>query len=291
VNGRLLSATISLIPLLSAYPLLLPACGASSHGGASSGGTSNSSGAVSGGATQPTGGGASRESGGSVSLGARGGAATSAGRDSTGGLPGGEGGGGASSMGGDRNPSVTGGDGGALGGGGASGSLGDAGEGGEAVGIPSIATIMAQYRSAYEPQTAEPEPVSAYIFGLCRLPTLEEQAFADSEHGSGRYLQDWANESAVLAIANRGQPPFAVGSVIVKEKYVPGAASGTFELAALGFMVKREPGFSPSYGDWDFAYWEPKLGVLSTAEQSSYCGGCHSSAADTDFVFIDGLKP
>jgi hypothetical protein len=291
VNGRSLSAAISLLSLLSAYPLLLPACEASSDGGTSSGGTSNSGGAVSGGAPQPTGGGAPRDSGGSVSVGARGGAAPNAGRDSTGGLPDSEGGGGASGAGGDHNPSGVGGDGGALGGGGAGGSLGDAGEGGAAVGVPSIATIMAQYRSSYEPQTEQPEPVSAYIFGLCRSPTLEERAFADSEHGRGRYLQDWANETAVSAIANRGQPPFAAGSVIVKEKYVLGAASGTLELAALGFMIKREPGFSPSHGDWDFAYWEPEVGVLSTAEQSSYCGGCHSSAADTDFVFIDGLKP
>lgn len=195
--------------------------------------------------------------------------------------------GGASNTGGDHNPSATGGDSGTPGGGNADGSGGD---GGAAGGIPSIASIMTQYRS-YQPQTVQPEPVSAYIFGLCRLPTLKEQTFADSEHGRERYLQDWANELAVSGIARGGQPPFAVGSVIVKEKYVPGATPGALDLVALGFMIKREPGFSPDHGDWNFAYWEPELGVVSTAEQSSYCGSCHAGAANKDFVFIKGLTP
>jgi hypothetical protein len=198
------------------------------------------------------------------------------------------------STGGEQSGSGAGSDSGAPGAAGAAGSTGQGGEGGGDGGaandVPSIATIIAEYHS-YQPQTAQPEPVSAYIFGLCRLPTLKEQTFADSEHGNGRYLQDWANEAAVSGIARRGQPPFAVGSVIVKEKYVPGATAGAFELAARGFMIKREAGFAPANGDWDFAYWEPELGVLSTAEQSSYCGTCHAGAASTDFVFVEGLKP
>lgn len=166
----------------------------------------------------------------------------------------------------------------------------DAGAGGERPGIPDIAAIMAEYH-AYEPQTLKPEPVSAYIFGLCRLPTLPEQAFAESEHGDERYLQDWANELAVEGIARRGQPAFGPGAIIVKEKYVPGASSGEFTLAALGFMIKRDPGFAPSHQDWDYAYWEPELGVIATSEQSNYCAGCHAGAAETDAVFVDGLVP
>ena len=157
-------------------------------------------------------------------------------------------------------------------------------------GIPDISTIMAAYHS-YEPQTERPEPVSAYIFGLCRLPTLPERAFAESEHGDQRYLRDWANELAVDGIARRGAPPFAPGAIIVKEKHVPGAASGELKLAALGFMIKREAGFAPEHKDWDYAYWESGLGVIATAEQSAYCAGCHAGAAETDAVFVDGLVP
>jgi hypothetical protein len=166
----------------------------------------------------------------------------------------------------------------------------DAGAGGETPGVPDIATIMAAYHS-YAPQTERPEPVSSYIFGLCRLPTLPERAFADSEHGDERYLRDWANELAVDGIARRGAPPFAPGAIIVKEKHVPGASSGEFKLAALGFMIKREAGFAVEHQDWDYAYWEPELGVIATSEQSAYCAGCHAGAAETDSVFVDGLVP
>jgi hypothetical protein len=166
----------------------------------------------------------------------------------------------------------------------------DAGAGGEMPGVPDIATIMAAYHS-YAPQTERPEAVSSYIFGLCRLPSLPERAFADSEHGDERYLRDWANELAVDGIARRGAPPFAPGAIIVKEKHVPGASPGEFKLAALGFMIKREAGFAVEHQDWDYAYWEPELGVIATSEQSAYCAGCHAGAAETDSVFIDGLVP
>jgi hypothetical protein len=168
---------------------------------------------------------------------------------------------------------------------GSGGSGGSAG----APGPSDIAKIMAEYRS-WTPRTEKPEAISSYIFGLCRAPTLPEQKFADSEHGDFRYLQDWTNARASAGFAARGQPGFAPGAVIVKEKYV-NKTSGGLELVALGFMIKREAGFDAAYKDWEFAYWEPKLGVVVTREQSAYCGGCHAEAKDTDLVFVDGLKP
>lgn len=170
------------------------------------------------------------------------------------------------------------------------GAASDGGAGGAPSGIPDIEVIMAEYHS-YLPQTEKPEPVSAYIFGLCRLPTLPEKEFAESEHGDGRYLQDWANGLAVEGIARRGAHGFDPGSIIVKEKHIAVPSTDGFELAALGFMIKREPGFAPAHGDWEYAYWEAELGVIATAEQSSYCAGCHAGAAETNYVFVDGLKP
>jgi hypothetical protein len=173
---------------------------------------------------------------------------------------------------------------------GSGGQAAVAGEGGsaaEASAIPTVSEIMDSYRT-WEPQTPEPMPISSYIFGLCRLPTLAEQKFAESEHGDERYLQDWANPEAAAGIARRGAPPFAAGSVIVKEKYVQ---SGTGpELVAVAMMIKREQGFAPAHGDWDYAYYEPELGMIQTQEQSNYCSGCHVAASETDFVFVDGLQ-
>jgi hypothetical protein len=176
--------------------------------------------------------------------------------------------------------------------GGVAGASDEAGGAGGAAGGSAtldVATILNSYRS-WEPQTPEPVNVSGYIFGLCRLPTLAEQVFLQSEHGDGRYLQDWANPAAVAGIAARGAPAFAAGSVIVKEKYAE-LPDSEADLVAIGLMIKREAGFNPAHGDWDYAYFEPALGVVQTEEQSTYCAGCHSGASATDHVYVDGLMP
>jgi len=152
-----------------------------------------------------------------------------------------------------------------------------------------VQKILDTYRT-FTPQTPEPVDVSGYIFGLCRLPTLREKEFQASIHGDGRYLQDWANALAVQGIATRGAPPFPAGAVIVKEKYA-GPQAAQPDLVAIGLMIKREAGFDSANGDWDYAYYEPALGIVQSAEQSTYCANCHAGASATDFVFIDGLKP
>ena len=52
-------------------------------------------------------------------------------------------------------------------------------------------------------------------------------------------------------------------------------------------MNKRELGFDPANGEWDYAIWETGPGLIHTAAQSTHCGGCHAGAADADFVFDD----
>lgn len=180
------------------------------------------------------------------------------------------------------------GSGGVVAGGGASGASGDASsiEAPEAI---DVQTILDTYRS-FEPQTPAPVNVSGYIFGLCRLPTLPEEEFAASIHGDERYLRDWANVPATEGLAARGAPAFPPGAVIVKEKYA-GPQASEADLVALGIMIKRQAGFAPAHGDWDYAYYEPALGMVQSGEQSAYCANCHASAASTDFVYVDGLQP
>jgi hypothetical protein len=154
-----------------------------------------------------------------------------------------------------------------------------------AVGMLTFESIMADYRT-WRPRAAAPEPISAYIFGLCRLPTPHEQAFSESEHGRERYVLDWANDAAAPGFAAQGAPPFAAGATIVKEKLLPSAGGG-FVLAALGIMTKRQPGFDAASGDWEYGYWEPQSGLIRTPALTAHCNGCHAGAADTDFVFFD----
>ena len=129
-----------------------------------------------------------------------------------------------------------------------------------------------------------PRAISSEIFALCRLPSLPEQAFADSLHGKNLALLDWVNEPAAKGLEAGGKPAFDVGSAIVKQKLLdtqPGA-----KVVALGIMIKHAAGFDPARRDWEFGYWEEALGLSSGAEAASSCGGCHAGSA-TDFVFVD----
>jgi hypothetical protein len=187
-------------------------------------------------------------------------------------------------------PGTGGGSGGTPGIGGTVATGGESSDAGGGSGGADIARIISEYRT-WHPRTDEPVDISSYIFGLCRLPTLKEQTFADSEHGNSRRLQDWANDAAVAGIAgDAGTHVFVEGAAIVKEKYVL-KTDGKLELVARGFMIKQKAGFDPALGDWDYAYWEPDLGIVHTTEQSQYCGGCHIGGGATDSVFIDGLVP
>ena len=156
-------------------------------------------------------------------------------------------------------------------------------------GLSELQSILDSYHS-FAPQTPEPVSVSGYLFGLCRSPTLPETEFLKSIHGDGRYLQDWANPLAAQALASEQPVTFPVGAVIVKEKYA-GPKTLQPDLVAIGLMIKRAPGFDSAQGDWDYAYYEPALGIVQTEEQSAYCAKCHAGAAATDFVYVDGLKP
>ena len=164
--------------------------------------------------------------------------------------------------------------------GGVEASGGSGGEGGSA--DSSKLEWARQTYPTFTRRTAEPEPISAEIFALCRLPTLPETEFTKSVHGKELYLLDWLNAEAQAGYAQKGAAEFPVGATIVKEKLVRNSSSG-FDLAALGIMVKRAKGFDSLHGDWEFGYWESESGMSSDAIA---CGSCHSGSK-TDFVFLD----
>jgi hypothetical protein len=138
----------------------------------------------------------------------------------------------------------------------------------------------------WQPRTAEPQAISAEIFSLCRLPSLAEQRFVDSEHGKDQLLlRDWLNPAAARGVAAGGVPRFELDSAIVKQK-LRQAPDGSSEVAALGLMIKRAPGFDPAHGDWEYGYWEAASGLSSGPESQRHCGDCHAGSP-TDHVYLD----
>ena len=135
-------------------------------------------------------------------------------------------------------------------------------------------------------RTAEPQTITTQIFSLCRLPTLPERRFVESEHGKDQLsLQDWLNPLAVHGFQVGGKPAFARGSAIVKQK-LRRAPDGKLEVAALVLMIKQGPGFDPAHGDWEYGYWEADSGLSAGEAVQNHCGDCHRGSS-SDHVFVE----
>lgn len=91
----------------------------------------------------------------------------------------------------------------------------------------------------------------------------------------------YANDLA-KAEFEKENPNFAVGSIIVREKNAS-AASETPETVIA--MVKRESGFSPETGNWEFFVFGGADLKMQKRETKGDCAACHSRAEKTDFVF------
>lgn len=55
-------------------------------------------------------------------------------------------------------------------------------------------------------------------------------------------------------------------------------------------MIKREKGFSPETGNWEYAVVDGSLEKLMKRQKKGACATCHASAYATDFVYRDYLK-
>jgi hypothetical protein len=81
---------------------------------------------------------------------------------------------------------------------------------------------------------------------------------------------------------------FPEGSVIVKEK-IGNPVEGSKPLLYT-IMRKREAGYNPTVGDWEFAVVGPNGTELQAIGKLDNCQGCHLGKRDSDHVFRPYLK-
>jgi hypothetical protein len=173
---------------------------------------------------------------------------------------------------------------------------------------PSAEWTAAHYR---ELERITPEPVLADPMLLVACTTLK-MAQVDSEiakDGPHAFLHVAIYMDRTAAEAFRAHAKsYPVGATIVKEK-VPNAGfappPGTkpvsmppiksadpaldarmerlFAAAGTGGMIKRERGYDPAHGDWEYFYFTDAAKVEHGKLDS--CGACHEKARGTDRVF------
>jgi hypothetical protein len=91
----------------------------------------------------------------------------------------------------------------------------------------------------------------------------------------------YVNELGREAMLSELKPTFAVGSVIVKEK-LSREKAGEPEL--LTVMIKRERGFNPAVGDWEFMATDGTGTKADARGRLESCQACHVLMKETDFV-------
>lgn len=78
--------------------------------------------------------------------------------------------------------------------------------------------------------------------------------------------------------------PYPQGTLILKESYKRGSSGGKGDLASLTMMTKREAGYDPENGDWEYLMATPALKIQAQGKLGM-CINCHAAAFDSDYVF------
>ena len=166
-----------------------------------------------------------------------------------------------------------------------------------AVDTPDAKAILKTYSKDLKKLTPKPHLVNGYLFLLCRRVSDEEILKIQKEQTGPHFLThvDIYTDKAGAEALKAGKAKLPVGTVIVKEKSkkaeypISLGKEGGVGKEGIGGMIKREPGYDPENGDWEYFYSD-KDGKVTSGKMKN-CIECHKKAAEKDYVFRTWLKP
>lgn len=138
----------------------------------------------------------------------------------------------------------------------------------------------------------KPIQVEMRLLTLCSVRVGEKEikdTFGPHLGGGVKYFLNAEAEKAVKADPKAAMP---VGAIIVKEKLKLADGKAT-KLTAYGAMVKREKGYDPEHGDWEYVYADLS-GATPKIERGKIesCARCHAIAKERDYLYRTNLtKP
>jgi hypothetical protein len=156
----------------------------------------------------------------------------------------------------------------------------------EASTAPDPALVEPATFAAWPTVTDKPVQVGPQLWALCRALTSEEaraMEAAAKAHGPHSEYSIVVRVSPEAVAAFHEAKPLPAGAIVVKEKYADGLASGPLQGYAV--MVKREAGYDPVAGDWEYAYVALAPERRVSRGRLAECAGCHASARDRDYLF------
>jgi len=145
---------------------------------------------------------------------------------------------------------------------------------------PSGAELVAGYKS-----WARVNPVPAVFHSRiaiqCSRPSPEQQRMEQENPHRDKFVTVYVNEAGRRPMFEARAPRFPVGTLIVKEKL---PARDATEPELLTAMYKREAGYDPERGDWEYMVLDGAGTEVRARGKLESCRACHESYSGTDFV-------
>ena len=138
--------------------------------------------------------------------------------------------------------------------------------------------------------TENPISVPSAFLVFCAPPTEAQLETDRKVHGPHSQSEIVVRVNAIGIEQFKTGRSAPAGTIVVKEKYT--RYSPNTPPSAIGAMIKREPGYDPEHGDWEYAYEEqsPKTERTLVRGRLDSCIKCHSGARDTDYLFRGYLQ-
>ena len=125
-----------------------------------------------------------------------------------------------------------------------------------------------------------PIRLSTSLDMLCRgISNDERKGYQKTAIHFDRYMTVYVNPTGEKAMQKGGV--FPVGSIIVKEK----RDSKTGPVVLSTVMIKREKGYNPACGDWQFAALNSDATKTDGDGKLDSCMKCHKDQSKKDFVY------
>jgi hypothetical protein len=136
--------------------------------------------------------------------------------------------------------------------------------------------ILAKYKkwTLVNPTPELMEPLPAISCGL--IPGRRE----GSPH-LHKYVSVFVNSVGKEAMMKMARPMYPVGSMIVKEKL---ASADSTKPELLTAMIKREAGYNPESGDWEYLVLDGAASEIVERGKLTRCSGCHQAYKHRDFI-------
>jgi Cytochrome P460 len=154
---------------------------------------------------------------------------------------------------------------------------------------PDLVSILQNYKT-WPKVNREPFRVNSVTIQLCANPgQLLRKKIKDSQDNPhlDAYIDVYVNGKGRTAMLKHGDTTFPLGAVIVKEKRQDLKRS---EPDLMTVMVKREKGYNPAVGDWDFAVLDGQAKIVKAEGRLANCIACHTSVSRSDYVYRSYLS-